>query len=112
MNLRPHDLGLSRCSACQAAFLPSDGPCPRCGGWSRASLSVPSTGTVLASTEVVYPATGWESPHRLALVEVSEGVRVLAIVEGDLPSRGSRMNVRADGATYRARISPEGPRQD
>ncbi|HUZ79749.1 MAG TPA: OB-fold domain-containing protein [Thermoplasmata archaeon] len=78
----------------------------------RASLTVPSTGTVLASTVVVYPATGWESPHRLALVEVSEGVRVLAIVEGDLPSRGSKMNVRADGATYRARIAPEGARGD
>ena len=110
MSLRPDDIELSRCSACQAAFLPSDGPCPRCGGLSRAPLSVASTGTVLASTEVVYPATGWESPHRLAFVEVSEGVRVLAIVEGDLPSRGSKMNVRADGAIYRARIASEDAR--
>jgi len=108
MSLRPDDLEFSRCSACQAAFLPSDGPCPRCGGLSSASVSGASAGTVLASTEVVYPATGWESPHRLALIEVFEGVRLLAIVEGDLPSRGSKVTVRADGAIYRARIASEG----
>lgn len=110
MNPGPEGLELSRCSSCQMAFLPSGGPCPRCAGAHRTSVTVAFTGRVLAATEIMYPATGWESPHRLALVEVAEGVRLLAIVEGEVPSSGSTVEVRADGPNYRACLSAHGPR--
>lgn len=102
MNSSAEALELSRCEACQSSFLPTAGPCPRCGAVSRASVLVPPVGIVLASTDVLHPPAGWAVPHRLALVEVSGGVLLLAIVDGDLPSAGSAVAVRAEGETYRA----------
>lgn len=100
---------LSRCLSCQARYLPTDDPCPRCGS-SRSELYLsPAIGVVLAATELVHPATGWESPHRLALVELPESVRLFAIVEGGLPSAGAVVVVRRDGELYRARTEPVAP---
>lgn len=99
-------IDLAHCLACQARFLPTDGPCPRCGATEHGPYPVPSTATVLASTELVHPAAGWESPHRLALVEVADGVRLLAIVDGELPPIGAAVDVRRDGDVYRARANP------
>ncbi len=64
-------LEIARCVSCQARFLPTDAPCPKCGSTEREPYAVGTGGTVLASTELVRPAAGWESPHRLALVEVA-----------------------------------------
>jgi uncharacterized OB-fold protein len=100
---------LSRCRACQARFLPSDGPCPRCGSSESELYLSPALGRVLAATELVHPAAGWESPHCLALVELPEAVRLLAIVEGLLPSVDAVVSVRRDGEVYRARGEPVGP---
>ncbi len=97
---------LARCSACQARFLPSDGPCPRCASRDVALYNAPALGRVLAATELVAPAEGWTSPHRLALVEVADAVRILAVVEGPLPANGSVVSVRPDGPVYRARTEP------
>ncbi len=103
MTAEPETLEISRCASCQARFLPTDAPCPRCGSTEREPYAVAAGGTVLASTELVHPAAGWESPHRLALVEVAEEVRLLAIVDGELPAVGSAVRVRLDGDIYRAR---------
>jgi uncharacterized OB-fold protein len=97
---------LSRCRSCQARFLPSDGPCPRCGSSESQLYLSPALGRVLAATELVHPADGWEAPHRLALVELPEAVRLLAIVDGSLPSVGAVVAVRRDGEIYRARSEP------
>lgn len=97
---------LGRCSSCHARFLPGDGPCPRCGSADCTAFGASALGKVLASTELHYPASGWHSPHRLALVEVADSVRLLAIVEGTLPSPGALVEVRAEGAVYRARSEP------
>jgi uncharacterized OB-fold protein len=97
---------LSRCLSCQARYLPSDGPCPRCGSSDSQLYLSPALGVVLAATELVHPAAGWEAPHRLALVELPEAVRLLAIVEGALPSAGAVVVVRRDGELYRARTEP------
>jgi uncharacterized OB-fold protein len=65
-------------------------------------------GRVLAATELQYPASGWHAPHPLALVELEDAVRVLAIEEGSLPEVGTLVRVRRDGALYRARApTPE-----
>ncbi len=94
---------LARCGSCEARFLPTDGPCPRCGSPDCRGYSAPALGTVLAATELVHPAAGWESPHLLAFVELADGVRVLTIVDGSLPPLGAAVTVRRDGEIYRAR---------
>ena len=108
MTDEPPPLELSRCEACRSRFLPTDGACPRCGSTDVRPYSAPALGTVLAATELTAPAEGWHAPHRLALVEVPEAVRLLAIVDGPLPARGALVAVRRDGEVYRARTEPEG----
>lgn len=97
---------LTRCGACQAEFLPTDGPCPRCGSTDGHPFPSPASGRVLAATELVHPAHGWESPHRLALVELPGAVRLIAIVDGSLPQLEAIVSVRREGEVYRARAEP------
>lgn len=99
-------LELARCEACHSRFLPSDGPCPRCGSRNCVPYSTSGVGRVLVATELLYPATGWTAPHPLILVELSDGVRVLAIGEGNLPAPGALVEVRRDHDIYRARPEP------
>ena len=97
---------LQRCEACHTRFLPGDGPCPKCGSIDCVPYSAAAVGKVLASTELMYPASGWTAPHRLALVELSDGVRVLTIVEGSPPAPGVLVEVARDGDVYRAQREP------
>ena len=99
-------LELMRCQACHTRFLPSDDPCPKCGSSDCRAFFTSAVGKVLAATELHYPAAGWQPPHRLALVELSDAVRVLAIVEGSLPSAGVLVEVHRDHDVYRARPEP------
>ena len=100
---------VSRCGECTLRYLPRAGPCPRCGASRPIPLSIPPFGAVLAATELTSPAQGWPTPHRIALVELAESVRVLAVVEGPLPGIGVRVEVLHEGEMYRARAAPEGP---
>lgn len=97
---------LSRCEACFARFLPTDGPCPRCGATRIVPYAAPGVGRVVASTELHVPPPGVRSPHRLAIVEVADAVRLLASIDGPLPIRGDLVGVRKDGDVYRARAEP------
>ncbi len=99
----PVAIELSRCEACLARFVPTDGPCPRCGSTRVGPLSVPGVGKVLAATELLVTPPGVRSPNRLALVEVADAVRLLAVVEGPLPGRGALVSVARVGEVYRAR---------
>ncbi len=101
----PPSLMLHRCGGCGLLYLPTSGPCPRCASHREIPVEVPATGTVVASTEVASPAEGWPAPHRLALLEVEESVRILAIVEGPLPVTGAKVEVRREGDAYRARVA-------
>jgi uncharacterized OB-fold protein len=97
---------LSRCETCRTRFLPTDGGCPRCGSTDIRSYTSPALGTVLASTEMSNPPTGWTAPHRIALIELPESVRLIAIVDGPLPAPGTLVSVRPDGPVYRATSEP------
>jgi uncharacterized OB-fold protein len=92
---------ISRCPSCTLRYLPRAGPCPKCGSSEVAPMSIPARGTVLAATELSSPAAGWPTPHRIALVELAESVRALAIVDGGLPPNGSVVSISRDGETYR-----------
>ena len=104
MSDRP--LLVSRCGSCTLRYLPRSGPCPRCGATEPIPLSIPPEGVVLAATELTSPAQGWPAPHRIALIELAESVRVLAIIQGDLPSNGARVVVTHEGESYSARLGP------
>ncbi len=94
-------LEMSRCTSCHAEFLPRLGSCPRCGSREIETISLPAIGVVRASTELSVPAAGWTAPHRLALVEVAEGIRVLCVAQAPLPAAGETVRVVRDGAIYR-----------
>jgi uncharacterized OB-fold protein len=102
----PRPLLLSRCGSCTLRYLPRTGPCPKCGTSNPIPFAVPPVGMVLAATELLHPAAGWPSPHRIALIEMAESVRVLAIVEGELPAIGRPVEIERDGETYRAHLAP------
>jgi len=99
-------LELARCDSCHARFLPTDGPCPKCGSTECVPYPASAVGQVLVATELHYPASGWHAPHRLALLEMTDGVRVLAIVDEVLPVAGDLVEVRREGDVYRARPEP------
>ena len=101
-------LVLSQCEACQTRFLPSDTPCPKCGSTRITPFPVPARGRAIAATELSTPAPGWSAPHRLALVEVADGVRVLAVVDGELPAAGAAVEVQLTGSIYRTHAGEHG----
>jgi uncharacterized OB-fold protein len=101
-------LRLGKCSVCHARFVPVDGPCPRCGSVATESYLAPGLGVALATTALEVPPPGWETPHLLALVEVEDGVRLLVVPDPPLPEPGARLEVRTDGALYRARVLRDG----
>ena len=105
----PPAILVSRCPSCTLRYLPRAGPCPKCGAQTAVPYGLPPFGTVLARTELSSPAAGWPSPHRLALVELADAVRVLTIVDGPLPEAGSRVEVRRDGEVYHATAAPAAP---
>jgi uncharacterized OB-fold protein len=100
---------VSRCGECTLRYLPRAGPCPRCGASRPIPVSVPPFGAVLAATELHHPAPGWPNPHRIALVELAESVRVLAVVEGELPAAGAPVEIFHEGEVYRARVTTQSP---
>jgi uncharacterized OB-fold protein len=91
------------CSRCGARGMPGPTRCSHCGAAEVRPARVPAVGTVLAATELLAPAAGWPSPHRLALVELEGAVRLLGVAEPNLPSVGARVRVRRDGDVYRVR---------
>lgn len=93
-------VAVHRCASCHATFLPRPGPCPRCGSDRVEPVAVPARGTVLAATELSTPAAGWVAPHRLAVAEIADGIRVLCVVNRPLPAVGSTVALTQRGAQY------------
>jgi uncharacterized OB-fold protein len=98
----PRGLLVSRCRNCHNRFLPRPGPCPRCGSREIDPSEVPPLGTVLAATEVLVPSAGAHRSHRIALVEGTDGLRILALVEGRLPAIGEPVTLVRDQDHYLA----------
>ena len=105
----PPELLISHCRHCHGRFLPRSGPCPRCGSTEVVGQPVPPTATVLAATELLAPAAGWSAPHRLALVQAPEEVRILARVDGPLPKIGAEVTVARERDGYVVRSAAARP---
>lgn len=102
----PPPLSLSRCASCRNLYLPTPGPCPRCGARDAAPEGCPGLGVVLAATELSNPPEGFAAPHRLALVELMESARLLAIVDGPLPVMGDTLELFWQHDQLHARATP------
>ena len=100
----PSDLEVLECHECHGRFLPRPGACPRCGSRDVRPGTIPPSAVVLAATELLAPAAGWSAPHRLAIAEATQQVRVLGVVRGPLPAPGDVVVVRRVGDLYE--ISP------
>ena len=90
------------CPACQGTFTRRPGLCPRCGQGALEPIRLPAEGVVLAATALEVPAAGWPSPHRIALVEAAQGLRLIGAVEGEvLPALGAKVLIRQEKGLFR-----------
>ena len=82
----------SRCSDCNETTLGTSRVCPNCGGSKLATMPLSNSGTLWTYTIVRHKPPGDYRgpdpfvPFAMGLVELPEGLRVLAPLEGD-PSR-------------------------
>lgn len=79
-----------RCASGHAWYLPRT-RCPRCGGAVEDFEPVP-VGTVVARTEVHRRADGSAGVLGIALVELDDGMRIMARCAGDAPI-GARVRI-------------------
>jgi len=105
----PAVLAAVACASCPTVYLPRPGPCPVCGGTARTPRTIPAEAVVLAATELSTPAEGWPAPHRIALVELAGGIRVLVEwATARLPEPGRPVRVEVADGRYRARPAASG----
>ncbi|HYK70209.1 MAG TPA: OB-fold domain-containing protein [Streptosporangiaceae bacterium] len=81
---RQGELRIQRCGGCGALRHPPGPACPRCGSIGKAEYQV-ATGTGTVFSYVVHhhpPVPGKELPIIVALVELTEGVRMLGELTG------------------------------
>lgn len=99
-------LEAARCTGCGKVLYPPRDVCPECHATTFETVTLPREGTVVASTVVRVPPTGFEAPLPIALVELTGGVRLMvqvadvedpAEVKPGLPVRLEFRRVRSDG---------------
>ncbi|MHB1435579.1 MAG: PhlB family protein [Thermoplasmata archaeon] len=95
------------CASCPTVYLPRPGACPVCGETAHSLRTISADAVVLAATELSTPAEGWTAPHRIALVELTGGIRVLVEwTSNRLPAPGTPARVESEAGRYRARPAP------
>jgi uncharacterized OB-fold protein len=99
MSAPPPELDVLRCPSCHGTFTPPRGCCARCGQRALTPGRLPAQGVVIAVTELAVPTGGRPAPHRLVLVELAEGLRVLA--NGNAPAIGATVPLAREGLGYR-----------
>lgn len=72
----------SRCESCGHPMAVVPPRCPVCGGHSMVSATFGPDGTVFSSTVLRIPVPGRVAPFVLAYVDVDDGPRILAHVDG------------------------------
>lgn len=95
----PPSLLGSRCPACGAHHFPRDDTCPYCSAEGTQSVELSPRGTLWSWTAVTAPPPGYQgdTPYGVGVVELPEGIRVIArLTIGDPAqlSLGSQMELR------------------
>jgi hypothetical protein len=99
----------SRCNVCNEATLGANSLCPNCGSNEVTPIDFSNNGTVWTFTVVRYKPPGDYKgpdpfvPFAMGLVELPEGLRVLAPISGDPDKVKIGMNV-----TFKAFARPDG----
>ena len=91
--LRPtfYRLEANRCAQCAQVSFPPRVVCPACGSTEQEAVKLGGRGRVVSLTRVYQPPRGFASSSTgiLALVELSEGVRVMAQLTDVDPEQAS-----------------------
>ncbi len=80
----------SRCDTCKASYFPARSVCPECRRKGKmASQRMPNEGTVYSFTHVHAAPSGFEheTPYFLAIIELTNGVRVLSQLVDSPPEK-------------------------
>ena len=104
---------VQRCTACETLRYPPNTRCEACGATEEDVVEVSGHGTLASYTIVYYPATpGQTLPMTLGLVELDEGVRLMAPLDRAIaqPAVGMRLQAKFgenDLASAPLRFAPE-----
>ncbi|GAB2976338.1 Zn-ribbon domain-containing OB-fold protein [Nocardioides montaniterrae] len=80
---RAHELRIQKCNACGVLRHPPGPACPDCGAFDRGHVVAAGTGTVFSYLVHHAPQVpGKELPLVIALVDLDEGVRMVAEMTG------------------------------
>jgi uncharacterized OB-fold protein len=97
-------LRLQRCAGCSAYRFPPGPVCPSCGSFESDWVDSPGRGAVYSWVVVHVPfddALAGQLPYAVGLIELGEGVRMVATIEGcepDAIAAGMAVTVRFDDA--------------
>src|SRR5690606_2450915 len=83
---------IQRCDACSRAVFYPRNMCPHCGASSLSWFEPEGSGTVYATT-TVHPAKGAGDSYNVCLVDLDEGVRLMARVM-DIPASEVHIGMR------------------
>lgn len=73
---------IQRCGDCQALRSPPSPACTKCGSTNWAPVQARGTGTIFSYTVHYHPPLpGFETPHPVGVIDLDEGVRVVAGLE-------------------------------
>ena len=89
----------SRCTACGAHHFPRHDTCPYCSTEDPVPTELTGSGTLWAWTAITSPPPGYqgEVPYGLGIVELSEGIRVIArLTESDPAALTFGQSMRLD----------------
>jgi uncharacterized OB-fold protein len=84
--LREHRIVLQRCTACGRMRFPPMPGCPYCGSRDRTEVEAGGGGHIYSFVRVhraLTPAMEGQTPYAVATVQLDEGPRMLARIEGD-----------------------------
>lgn len=71
-----------RCEHCRRFSL-KEGRCPFCGSPIMVETEMPRKGRIVARTEISVAPGGFSPPYTVALIELSNGLRIMGVFEGE-----------------------------
>lgn len=81
-------LAAGRCKGCGALSFPKAPVCTQCLGTEIAATHLSTQGKLYSYAIVHQAPKGWDVPYALGYVDLDDGVRVLAHIEGDAKKIG------------------------
>ena len=99
LHLRPDGLQVllgSRCDACEQVCFPVAPVCPACAGENLRTVELSRSGQLYAWSRVHVGPRTLDRPFTLGFVDLPEGVRVLARIQGEELQPGQAVTLGTD----------------